>query len=227
MKTRPRTTLCPDRKTHAQRYQQKRYHSLDQAWVNRREQRLMARLLTDCELAGGSVLDVPCGYGRFFPLFSRLGVAITGVDQNWEMLQLAQQQETLPSQRHLVRSTIFSLPFIDNAFDTVMCIRLFHHQYRDIERHRMLCELARVARRYVLISFYRFTPLHAWGRSWAGKHSRLTTLTELELDILAWSSGLQLHRKVSLLRYFHMQTFAVFEKTSPVPQSMHHTPYVL
>jgi hypothetical protein len=49
----------------SQGYQQQRYRSLDQAWVNWREQRLLARLLTQCQLAHSTVLDVPCGYSRF------------------------------------------------------------------------------------------------------------------------------------------------------------------
>ena len=34
-----------------QDYQQQRYRSLDQAWVNWREQRILAQLLTQCQLA--------------------------------------------------------------------------------------------------------------------------------------------------------------------------------
>src|ERR671924_2360731 len=73
----------------ARDYQQRRYRGLDQAWVNWREQRIMARLLTQCQLAGGTLLDVPCGYGRFAPLFARLGITAVGADMSRDMLHLA------------------------------------------------------------------------------------------------------------------------------------------
>ncbi len=37
-----------------QDYQRQRYRSLDQAWVNWREQHLLAQLLTQCQLAKGT-----------------------------------------------------------------------------------------------------------------------------------------------------------------------------
>jgi 2-polyprenyl-3-methyl-5-hydroxy-6-metoxy-1,4-benzoquinol methylase len=66
------------RRNTVQEYQQQRYRSLDQAWVNWREQRLLAHLLAQCQLAQGLVLDVPCGYSRFAPLYARLGMTVIG-----------------------------------------------------------------------------------------------------------------------------------------------------
>lgn len=197
---------------HARDYQRNRYRSIDQAWVNWCEQRLIARLLTRCRLAGGSLLDVPCGYGRFFPIFARLGMTATGVDVSQEMVQLAQQHEPLSSSAHVLCGTIFDLPFADNSFDAVLCIRLLHHHYSDADRHRIFCELTRVSCRVVLVSFYRYTHLHAWAPR--GKRRLPASLTETELSMLAWTSDLKLEATYSLLRYGHMQTFAVFRKIS-------------
>ena len=58
----------------ARRYQQQRYRSIDQAWVNRREQRIMATLLADCHLTDGLLLDVPCGSGAWYH-FQLLGLS--------------------------------------------------------------------------------------------------------------------------------------------------------
>src|SRR5919199_3778349 len=73
----------------AQDYQRQRYRSLDQAWVNWREQRLLVQLLTQCQLAKGTVLDVPCGYSRFAPLYARLGITAIGADISYDMAHLA------------------------------------------------------------------------------------------------------------------------------------------
>ncbi len=193
------------------------YRSLNRVWVNWREQRLVARLLTDCGLAGGSVLDVSCSYSRFSSPYIRLGIAVTGVDLHWDMVQLARQYGSSTPQKHMLCGTSFALPFADNTFDAVLCMRPFHHQYSDAERYRVLCELARVAHRYVLISFNRATLLHTWASFLAGKRQRAATLTDIELDVLAWASGLHRHCEAFLLRYIHMQTFAVLRKTAATP----------
>ena len=63
-----------------QAYQQQRDRSLDQAWVHWYEQRLRAHLLTQCQGATGTVLDVSCDSSRFAPLSTRLGMTAIGAD---------------------------------------------------------------------------------------------------------------------------------------------------
>jgi hypothetical protein len=95
----------------------------------------------------------------------------------------------------------------------VLCIRLLHHRYSDAERQRILCELARVSRRFVIVSFYRSTLLHTVARHWRGSRGRLTTMTFPHLLELVQASGLQIQRVHSLLRFCHAQTFVVLTKT--------------
>jgi ubiquinone/menaquinone biosynthesis C-methylase UbiE len=108
---------------------------------------------------------------------------------------------------------VLALPFTDSVFDSVLCIRLLHHRYSDAERQRILCELARVSRRFVIISFYRSTLLHAMARHWRGSRGRLTTMTLPHLRELVQASGLQIEQVHSLLRFCHAQTFVVLTKT--------------
>jgi ubiquinone/menaquinone biosynthesis C-methylase UbiE len=196
----------------ARDYQQRRYRGLDQAWVNWREQRIMARLLTQCRLAGGTLLDVPCGYGRFSPLFARLGITAIGADMSRDMLRLAAETQAPQGRGHWLRANIFALPFAEGTFDGALCIRLLHHRYSDAERQRILHELARVSRRFVLISFYRLTSLHALTRRWPGTRRRLGMMTLPQLQELAQASGLQIQHMHSLLRYCHAQTFVLLIK---------------
>lgn len=74
------TDVTTGQGTDLQTYQQQRYRSLDQAWVNGRAQRLLAHLLTQCQLATGTVLDVPCGYSRLAPGDAHLGITAIGAD---------------------------------------------------------------------------------------------------------------------------------------------------
>ena len=182
----------------ARDYQQRRYKSLDQAWVNWREQRIVARLLTQCRLASGLLLDVPCGYGRFTPLFAHLGIAAIGADMSRDMLHLAVENHASHGRGRWLCANILDLPFADGTFDGALCIRLLHHRYSDAERQCILRELARVSRRFVLISFYRRTSLHALTRRWPGSRRRLGMMTVPQLQALAQASGLQIQRAYSL-----------------------------
>src|SRR5499427_613680 len=196
-----------------QAYQQQRYRSLDQAWVNWREQRLLTRMLMQCQLMNGTVLDVPCGYSRFAPLYARLGITAIGADVSYEMAHLAAANHARQGRAHWICTDVLTLPFPERMFDSVLCIRLLHHRYSDAERQRILCELARVSRHFVIISFYRPTLLHTVARHWRGARGRLAMMTLPHLRELAQASGLHIQRVHSLLRFCHAQTFVALTKT--------------
>ena len=196
-----------------QDYQRQRYRSLDQAWVNWREQCLLTQLLMQCQLAQGTVLDVPCGYSRFAPVYAHLGITAIGADVSYDMAHLAAGNHARHDRERWLCANVLALPFIDSVFDSVLCIRLLHHRYSDVERQRILRELARVSRRFVIISFYRPTLLHTVARYWRGSRDRLAMMTLPHLRELAHASGLQIERVHSLLRFCHAQTLVVLTKT--------------
>jgi hypothetical protein len=82
------------------------------------------------------------------------------------------------------------------------------------ERQRLLSELARVSRRYVVLSYYQFNWLHACSclLRWRKKRRVPTILSETDLDTLARANGLERLSTCALLRYGHMQTFSILEK---------------
>jgi ubiquinone/menaquinone biosynthesis C-methylase UbiE len=203
----------------ARRYQQRRYRSIDQAWINRREQRIMATLLADCHLADGLLLDVPCGYGRFGPLMANLGITAVGADESHDMIQLVVENHRQHYQGRWLCANIFDLPFADNTFDAVLCIRLFHHRYSTAERQQMLAELARVSCRFVLLSFYRFAPLHVFLRHLRGTRGRLEILSFSRFQNLVQTSGLQILRVHPLLKFCHAQTFVVLKVENALPRA--------
>lgn len=197
-------------------YQRQRYRSLDQALVNWREQRLVAALLTSCQLQHGSLLDVPCGFGRFTPLFARLGIQATGADVSGDMVRLARSQQVPEGRGRWLHTNILALPFADNSFDCVFCVRLLHHRFSAEERLRLVGELARVSRRFVLVSFYRTAVLHTLARSWRGPRGRLAMMTTAQWHTLAQQSQLRILQQRALCRGCHAQTFAVLTKESGV-----------
>jgi SAM-dependent methyltransferase len=96
----------------------------------------------------------PGGYGRFAPLYARLGITVIGADLSPQMVHLAAAPHAQPSRGYWLCASILALPFAEDTFDGVRCLRLLHHRSSDAERQRMLGALARVSRRFVLISFY-------------------------------------------------------------------------
>jgi len=193
-------------------YQRQRYRSLDQALVNWREQHIVEALLTRCQLQGGSLLDVPCGYGRFTALFARLGIIATGVDINSDMVRLAREEQVPSGRGRWLHADIFALPFANATFDCTLSIRLLHHRFSNDERVRMLRELARVSRRFVLLSFYLSTPLHNLARHWRGTRGRLSMMTPVQFHDLVQQSHLRIFQQRALWRFGHAQTFAVLMK---------------
>jgi SAM-dependent methyltransferase len=110
-------------------YKRNRYRSTDQSWVNRHEQHLMAKLLTLYDLSGATALDVPCGYGRFFPLYQHVGITVIGVDASLHMAQLTRRDSPGLDPQQVLHGNILHLPFADETFDIAICVRLLHHQF--------------------------------------------------------------------------------------------------
>ncbi len=185
--------------------------SLDQRLVNWLEQRTVSKLLRDYGLQG-RLLDVPCGYGRFWPTFSGLGTRFFGVDLDPEMVRLADESNGYENGRRAICGDVFQLPFADDAFETTVSIRLLHLNYTGEQRQQILRELVRVSRRFVLISLYRFTPLHGLVRRWHSTPGRVRLMTENQLEDLVISVDVRLELLQPLHRFLHMQTFALLSK---------------
>ena len=197
----------------AEKYRLNRYRSFDQAWVNRREQHLIAQLLETWHVPGGTLLDIPCGYGRFVPTCIRFGLTTTGVDIHYDVVQLMLAHHMPRERKRGVCASIFDLPFADNMFDMVLCIRFLHRRYTDVQRKRILGELTRVCRHRLIISYYRFTPLHALSRHWRGTRGRLAPMSGAQWLTLTQACGLRVLEVQALLPYVHMQTFVVLNKS--------------
>ena len=200
--------------TPSETYKQNRYRSIDQSWVNQHEKHLVEHLLSLYNLSGATVLDAPCGYGRFFPLYKHFGMPTTGVDLNLDMTQLARQMSPWLNRQQILHGDVLNLPFASETFDIVICIRLLHHTFHESERRQLFMELARVSHRYVLISYYHFDWLHAWSCLWRWRRKGRVPaiLNEDTFNELTRVNNLEILSTHSLLRYGHMQTFSMLEK---------------
>ena len=134
----------------------RRFERGSRARIDRREQCAVRRIfgtLPECR----SVLDVPCGAGRFLPTLAQFCPEVLGADIAAEVLEFARQRaETTGGRARVFRGDASKLELADGAVDAVFCNRLLHHILVPEERARILRELHRVARRYVVVSFFDY-----------------------------------------------------------------------
>ena len=86
-------------------------------YPNKPQQAWVRRLLAQCP-DHATVLDAPCGTGRYFPLVAAAGHRVVGIDQSANMLAEAQRRGIAIDLQHV---GLQELSFVDR-FDAVMTI---------------------------------------------------------------------------------------------------------
>jgi ubiquinone/menaquinone biosynthesis C-methylase UbiE len=172
------------------------------SWVRRiSHRREMGVVRNALERAGatGEVLDCPCGAGRLVPEILRRARHVTAVDASAAMVDEARAallEATELGRVTFAVASVDALPFPTDAFDTVVCHRLLHHVLDPEERGRILGELARVARRRVVLSFADATTRKARSQERRGRARRRAVLTPVQLEAEASVRGLLLEPPV-------------------------------
>lgn len=100
--------------------------------------------------AARTVLDVPCGTGRFTGFLSGRGLDYLGGDAAVAMLLEARGKHPAAP---LVACDLTRLPLPDSSVDVAVCIRLLHLVRDPQLRLAFLRELARVARLGVIVDY--------------------------------------------------------------------------
>lgn len=155
-----------------------------------RERQLIARLLGRCGKVG-TLLELPCGGGRLSPSFAPWTELLIQADTGWGQLLHANQRPALPCPRVLMSASGFHIPFRDASVDGIACVRLNHHLPTNEERNRLVHELLRVAKRYVLMTFFDHHSVKNRLRMFRGAPSKLTMTTE-EVREIARKNGAEL-----------------------------------
>ncbi|MCX4186851.1 class I SAM-dependent methyltransferase [Methylophaga sp. OBS4] len=151
---------------HALSYFVKHENSFWRRLSNKREQHLARKAL---HLAGNphSVLDLPCGTGRFWSMLAeRPDREIHACDYSQEMINTGLQYRPaeLVDRVSTFQASAFSLPVEDGFVDTVFCIRLLHHIGDHDDRMHILREFHRVARDTVIVSLWVDGNIRSWKR---------------------------------------------------------------
>jgi len=176
----------------AAHYREKHRRSFVRRLASRRELKLVNRALVQAA-AYGKILDSPCGTGRLGPVLLRRAVRLVGADLSGAMIGEARKVLAVPARSGrvaFVRAAADRLPFAKGAFDVAVCSRLLHHIADPGERARLLSELARVAGRWVVLSFHDATTLKR--RLQGDRPRRRVALTPAQIETEAAKPGLML-----------------------------------
>jgi len=153
-----------------------------------RERNLIARLL-GAHGRVGTLLELPCGGGRLSPSFAPWTDLLLQADTGWgQLLYAKERRPPLPTPRILMSASGFHIPFRDGSLDGVACVRLNHHLPTVEERHRLVHELLRVARKFVLMTFFDHHSLKNRLRQRTKKRPKLT-MTQTEVAAIAREHG--------------------------------------
>src|SRR5688572_21577819 len=122
-----------------------------------------------------TILDLPCGTGRFTGALAREGFEVVGSDISHEMLKKAAsipdgKQRAI---RGYVQANAEHLPLRTDSLDCVVCIRFMMH-VDAATRVRMLNEFRRVSRRWVIVDYrhkytFRYVLTHTFGKLGLGR----------------------------------------------------------
>jgi ubiquinone/menaquinone biosynthesis C-methylase UbiE len=122
------------------------------------EQRAFLRILRNVSDVK-TVLDIACGTGRYLEVLVDHGIYAGGIDISDEMLSFAKKRlEEHKNILFIKRGDAEKLPFEDNQFDLITCLRLYHRVPTEIRR-RMLLEVKRVGKGKAILFFGMSTPL--------------------------------------------------------------------
>lgn len=101
---------------------------------------------------GARVLDVPFGTGRFAPIYLQRGFQVAGCDISQDMLDVARRAlGDAFDEMDIRQSGAENLPFAEEAFDCIVCIRFLESIIPMKAVLPTLKEFRRVTKRYAIV----------------------------------------------------------------------------
>jgi len=162
------------------------------------------------------ILDVGSGTVRFVPELVEYCDHLIQFDYSQPMLEVSKEDHPLlPPRGAYFQGDARSLPFAADMADLIFCHRLLNHITDATERGQILEEMARVTRRYVVLSCLSIpTPLRRLRRAYSDLVGRRTVgNTELgDLINEAQRAGLKLDGRIRIRSIPVRAEFLIFHK---------------
>ena len=132
-------------------------------WSTSREFKLLDRLLAS-QGHSSLLLDIPSGGGRLSPRIAVQTDLLIEADIAVGQVFYGRRNSNLDTPQIWMTASAFHIPFRDNSVDGSVCCRLNHHLPTAAERERLVEELLRVSRRFVIMTFFDYYSLKNWLR---------------------------------------------------------------
>ncbi|MFQ5689615.1 MAG: class I SAM-dependent methyltransferase [Gemmatimonadota bacterium] len=178
----------------ADRYDEDRFTGPFRSRRDRRKWRAIRAALRQAE-GLRTVLDLPCGTGRFTGRLARCGYVVVGSDISWEMMGRATAAPREADVLGYVQAEAERLPFAGGAVDGIVCVRFLFH-VDPATRVAILRELGRVGRWLLLDYRHRYSYRYLkWRilRSLAITRRPLERVSRAQLDRECAGAGLRIH----------------------------------
>ena len=150
---------------HARKYFAKHHSGFWRSLSNWREIGMARKSLA---IAGEprSVLDLPCGTGRFWEMLAEdKARTIYAADNSRAMIDIGMAFRSPEITARIAKTfqcSAFATGLPDNFVECVFCIRLLHHIEKSEDRIRMLKEFARISSGTVIVSLWVDGNFRAW-----------------------------------------------------------------
>lgn len=168
-----------------------------------------------------SILDVPCGAGRFLETLKLFSSRLIELDLSFGMVHFNEEQYRKSHGDANSDNTSFLigdaewLPIHNDSVDAIFCMRLFHHLDSSNLRVSILSELARVTSQWAIVSFYHYYCFKHFKKILRNKTHRGVYLPFRTFKDEVEKSGLQIVHTYAVSRFINPQWVVVLKKSKP------------
>lgn len=192
-------TVCPETLAYQLKYQSwdeaRKYNTRYEerkGRTTRRESAVLQKLLRR-RPDSQTVLDVPCGSGRLSHAIAGFADTLIEMDLSAGQISYGRRYGRTGTPQLWVRASALQIPLKDNSVDGAVCIRLSHHLYAREEKEKLLSELLRVSRRFVIFYFVDGASVKHMLRRWrdrlSGTSRKVNWMTRREVEEIAQRLG--------------------------------------
>jgi ubiquinone/menaquinone biosynthesis C-methylase UbiE len=195
----------------AEAYAQKYDRSIVRRFSARREAATL-RLALEAVQASGTILDLPCGAGRFTGTIGRYADCVIAADISLPMVRVLTERFPRTTGVSAFLTDAGAVALRDRSVDGVVVMRLLHHLSDPMERRAVIRECARTADRFLIASFLDKRSLkqkfHAWKRALGGRPVRRKAVAREDIAADFEAAGFRVVKYFSLSFLFSGQTVA-------------------
>ncbi len=191
------------------------YSGLLGALQKYKEKVVISKILNFIE-SGCTILDCPCGNGRWFKTLAKKSDSIIGIDLSENMLKVAALNgkilEYINKHVKIQKGDAEKLPLEDNSVDYIFSFALMKH-LPDPIKYKVLSEFTRVCRKGIICSFALFTPI-AFTRWKIKKDPESYSLWKSKLIDMVREIGLEIRAISRIMPVVGLECVVYFEKSS-------------